>query len=59
MAVRNSLGLVELSSIGAGFLVTDTMLKAADVELLLARTICSGKYIIGIVGNASIGIDSS
>ena len=32
---RNSIGLIELSSIAAGFLVCDAMLKAADVELVL------------------------
>lgn len=53
MAVRNSLGLLELSSIGAGFMVTDSMLKAADVELMLARTICSGKYMVLIRGDVA------
>jgi len=38
---KNSIGLIELSSIAAGFQVTDAMLKAADVELVLARSICS------------------
>src|SRR5437879_6237672 len=41
---KNSIGLIELCSIAAGHLVVDTMLKAAGVELLLARSICSGKY---------------
>jgi microcompartment protein CcmL/EutN len=53
MAVRNSLGLIELSSIGAGFLVTDAMLKAADVDLVLARTICSGKYMVLVSGDVA------
>ena len=48
---NNSLGLIELSSIAAGFAVTDAMLKAADVELVLARTICSGKYMVLVRGN--------
>jgi microcompartment protein CcmL/EutN len=47
---RNSLGLIELSSIAAGFAVTDAMLKAADIELVLARTICSGKYMVLVRG---------
>ena len=42
----NSIGLLELSSIAIGYLAEDAMLKAAPVELLLARTICSGKYIV-------------
>ncbi len=48
---KNSIGLIELSSIAAGYLVVDACLKAADVELLLARSICSGKYMTMIRGN--------
>jgi microcompartment protein CcmL/EutN len=43
---KNSLGLVELTSIAAGYLACDAMLKAADVELVLARSICSGKLMV-------------
>ncbi|MDR3717694.1 MAG: BMC domain-containing protein [Bryobacteraceae bacterium] len=50
---KNSIGLIELSSIAAGFAVTDAMLKAADVELVLARTICSGKYMVLVRGNVA------
>jgi len=50
---RNSIGLIELSSIAAGFAVTDAMLKAADVELVLARTICSGKYMVLVRGDVA------
>jgi len=49
----NSIGLVEVSSIAAGFLAQDAMLKAATVDLLLARTICSGKYLIAIGGDVA------
>ncbi|HPQ15714.1 MAG TPA: BMC domain-containing protein, partial [Bryobacteraceae bacterium] len=58
---RNSIGLIELSSIAAGFQVCDAMLKSADVELLLARSICSGKYIVmvrGDVGAVKASIDA-
>ncbi len=54
--VKNSIGLIELGSIAAGFQVTDAMLKAADVELVLARTICSGKYMVLVRGDvAAVG----
>lgn len=53
MATRNSIGLIELGSIAAGFLLTDAMLKAADVELVLARTICSGKYMVLVRGDTA------
>ena len=48
-----AIGAIELSSIGLGYQVEDDMLKAASVELLIARTICSGKYLIVIGGSVS------
>lgn len=48
-----AIGAVELSSIGVGYRVQDEMLKAASVCLLVARTICSGKYFIVIGGSVS------
>jgi len=49
----NSIGLLELSSIATGFQVADKMLKTANVELLISRTICSGKYIVLVGGNVA------
>lgn len=53
-----AIGLIELNSIAAGYDVADTMIKTADVELVLARTICSGKYMI-IVGGDVAAVRSS
>jgi microcompartment protein CcmL/EutN len=53
VAKLNSIGLIEVASIATGYLAQDAMLKAADVELLLARTICSGKYLIVIGGEVA------
>ena len=53
MATMNSIGLVEVSSIANGYVAQDAMLKAADVQLLLARTICSGKYLIAVGGDVA------
>ena len=50
---RRAIGLVELRSIARGMVTTDTMLKAADVELLRAHVVCPGKYIILIAGAVS------
>lgn len=47
------MGLIELNSIASGFEVTDAMLKSAEVELILARTICSGKYMVVIGGDVA------
>jgi microcompartment protein CcmL/EutN len=49
----SSLGLIELNSIAAGLAVTDAMLKTADVQLVLARTICSGKYMVIVTGSVA------
>ncbi|MEZ5352378.1 MAG: BMC domain-containing protein [Bryobacteraceae bacterium] len=51
--MKNSIGLIELSSIAAGFQVCDTMLKTADVDLLLSRSICSGKYMVMVRGDVA------
>ena len=53
MREMNSIGLVELSSIAAGFQAGDAMLKAADVDILLSRSICSGKYIVMVGGDVA------
>jgi microcompartment protein CcmL/EutN len=50
---EKTIGLVELSSIAAGFHVADTMLKAGNVRLLLSRSICSGKYMVLIGGETA------
>ncbi len=46
-----TLGLIELNSIARGYEVADTMLKAAEVELLKAHTICPGKLITMVSGD--------
>lgn len=45
-----SIGIIELSSVAAGFAVADAMLKAANVQIVLSRSICSGKYMVVICG---------
>lgn len=57
----NAIGLIELNSIAAGFEVTDTMIKTAEVQLLVARTICSGKYMViigGEIASVRASVDS-
>jgi microcompartment protein CcmL/EutN len=50
---KNSIGLIELTSIAAGFEACDAMLKASDVDLLLSRSICSGKYMVMVRGDVA------
>jgi len=47
----NAIGLIEYSSIAKGIGSADAMVKAAEVELVLSRTICSGKFMNLIAGD--------
>ncbi len=47
----NAIGIVETSSIAKGFEIADTMLKTANVEIIVNRTICPGKYMIMLGGD--------
>jgi len=49
----SSIGLIELSSVATGYLVQDVMLKAGSIQLLMARSICSGKYLIVVAGDVT------
>src|SRR5215470_7404700 len=51
--MKDSIGLIELTSIASGFLACDAMLKAADVDLVLSRSICSGKYMVMVRGDVA------
>ena len=45
-----AIGIVETSSIAKGFEIADTMLKTADIRIVVNRTICPGKYMVLIGG---------
>lgn len=47
----DTLGIVESRSIAAGAELADGMIKAADVELIRASTVCSGRYMIFVAGD--------
>lgn len=51
--IKAAVGAIELSSIGVGYQVQDALLKSANTELLIARTICSGKYLVVVAGNVA------
>ena len=46
----DTLGFLELNSISKGIEAVDTMLKAANSELIYAKASCPGKYYILIAG---------
>ncbi len=47
------LGALEFSSIVAGFMAMDAMVKIAPVKIIEARTISSGKYLIVFTGDVA------
>ena len=56
-----AIGLVELNSVAKGVESADAMLKASDVQLLMARSVCPGRYlamISGDVGSVENAIDA-
>ena len=50
----SAIGIVETSSIAKGFEIADTMLKTANVRLVVNRTICPGKYMVLIGGDVDV-----
>jgi microcompartment protein CcmL/EutN len=56
-----AVGLIELNSVAKGIDCADAMIKAAEVELLMARSACPGRYlamIAGDVGSVENAIDA-
>jgi microcompartment protein CcmL/EutN len=49
--MKRAIGLMEIKNIAKGLLVADAMLKAANVELIMANSLCPGKYIIMVAGD--------
>jgi microcompartment protein CcmL/EutN len=49
--MKRAIGLLELKNITRGILAADAMLKAANVEILMAQAMCPGKYVVMIAGD--------
>lgn len=50
MSLR-TIGCVELNSIAMGMHTADEMVKAAEVELVVARPTCPGRYLVMVAGD--------
>lgn len=48
-----TIGFLELNSIAQGVEAADVVLKAAEVELLFAKAVCPGKYVILFTGDVA------
>ncbi|MGG7077192.1 BMC domain-containing protein [Clostridium sardiniense] len=51
--MNKSIGSIEFRSISKGIEIANEMVKRADVDVIYAKSICPGKFIIMISGDAS------
>jgi microcompartment protein CcmL/EutN len=51
--MKKAIGLLEMKNITSGILVADVMLKAANVDLLIAQPFCPGKYVVMVSGEVA------
>ncbi len=49
--MHKSIGMLELNSIARGIECCDVIIKAADVNIIRASTVCPGKYIVLFAGD--------
>ncbi|WP_136799095.1 BMC domain-containing protein [Desulfosediminicola ganghwensis] len=49
--ILRTIGCVELNSIAWGMHVADEMVKAASVQLVMARPTCPGRYLVVVTGD--------
>lgn len=49
--MKRAIGLLELKNITKGIQAADAMLKAANVEMILAQAMCPGKYVVMVAGD--------
>lgn len=48
-----SIGLLETNSVAMGVQCADEMIKTADVDMIMARTTCPGRYMVMISGEVA------
>ncbi|MCI8459030.1 MAG: BMC domain-containing protein [Clostridia bacterium] len=51
--MKKAIAVSEYKTVSAGVTAADAMLKAADVDIVEAATVCPGKYIVIIAGELS------
>lgn len=51
LIMTRAIGILELTSIAVGMELGDVMLKSANVQLLLCRTLCPGKFLLMLGGD--------
>lgn len=51
--MSRAIGMAEYKTVSAGVLAADAMVKASEVDIVEAQTVCPGKYIVIITGGLS------
>lgn len=51
--MRRAIGMCELKTVSAGVSAADLMVKTAQVDILEAKVVCPGKYLVLIAGELS------
>ncbi|MDR2939247.1 MAG: BMC domain-containing protein [Clostridiales bacterium] len=51
--MSKAIGMVEYKTVATGIMALDAMVKAANIEIVEAQTVCPGKYIAIITGGLS------
>ncbi len=51
--MSKAIGMVEYKTVSKGMVAADAMLKAAEVDIIEAQTVCPGKYIVILSGELS------
>lgn len=61
LTMLNAIGGIELSSVAKGLEAADAMLKASNINLVLSRSVCPGKYLVlisGDVGDVNAAVEA-
>lgn len=51
--MANAIGMIEYKTVASGMTAADLMVKTAEVEVIEAKTVCPGKYMVLITGDLS------
>lgn len=51
--MKKAIGMIEFKTVASGITATDAMVKATQVEIVEAQTVCPGKYMAIVAGELS------
>lgn len=51
--MANAIGMIEYKTVASGMTAADLMVKTAEVDVIEAKTVCPGKYMVLVTGDLS------